>query len=476
MEAKFVLLVLLGSSSYAQTGTFTATGNMTAPRAGHTATLLPDGKVLIAGGGSAVVELYDSFTGIFTASAATTASKDVGSATLLPDGRVLLIEGRNAELYDPSTGAVTATGSMIDGQSGYTATLLTNGKVLITGGVIENSGVANPELYDPSTGTFTLASPYASVYPNDDFGSTATLLPNGKVLFAADPLYTPTYGAELYDSRTNTFSDTGMMVSNINGRTATLLVNGKVLLAGGDTEDWRYQRAELYDPATGIFTATGDMTTPRNAHAAVLLPDGAALITGGEGWGPPEGCCHFLGSLASAELYDSSTGTFTATGSMTARREYHTATVLTDGRVLITGGVYSGGIDIFYGSLSSAEIYTPPVLIPGPALFSISGDGKGQGAIWHAETGQIASAGNPAVAGEALSMYTSSLPESGVIPPQVCIGGWLAQVVSFGLAPGFPGYSQVNFLVPGGVSPGAAVPVRLTYIGRSSNKVTIGVQ
>jgi uncharacterized protein (TIGR03437 family) len=178
-------------------------------------------------------------------------------------------------------------------------------------------------------------------------------------------------------------------------------------------------------------------------------------------------------------LYDSSTGTFTATGNMTARRAYHTATVLNDGRVLITGGVSPVGpgvFDVAYGSLSSAEIYTPPLLTPAPALFSISDDGRGQGAIWHAQTGQIASADNPAVAGEALSMYATSLADGSVIPPQVAIGGRVAQVLYFGAAPGYPGYSQVNFRVPSGIAHGPAVPVRLLYLGRASNVVTIGVQ
>jgi hypothetical protein len=466
METRFVLLMLLGASGYAQTGTFTPTGNMNTPRSGHTATLLPDGRVLISGGGSPTLELYDPSTGTFTATGAMTASKGVGSATLLPDGRVLLIEGGNAELYDPSTGSVTATGSMTDG-SGRAATLLTNGKVLI-------SGLFNPELYDPSTGMFTIAGPYANVYTHDDgFQTTATLLPSGEVLFAADVQYVRNYSAELYDSTTKTFRLTGMMVSFLLGRTTTLLVNGKVLRAGGADDFGRYQKAEQYDPATGKFTATGDMIMRRDSHAAVLLPDGTVLITGGGGQsndGPS------LGSLAIAELYDSSTGTFTATGSMTARRQYHTATALNDGRVLITGGYYSGGIGALYGILSSAEIYTPPVLIPAPALFSMSGDGKGQGAIWHAQTGQIASAANPAAAGEALSMYTTSLVDGSVVPPQVIVSGRLAQVLYFGAAPGYPGYYQVNFLVPDGVSPGPAVPVRLTYIGRSSNQVTISVR
>ena len=463
MKTGSLLLALLGASSYAQTGTFTATGSMTVPRINHTATLLPNGKVLIAGGTS-TVELYDPSTGTFTATGAMTASTFVFSATLLPDGRVLLIESRNAELYDTSTGTVTATGSMVDGQGGH-ATLLTNGKVLMT-------GPGNPQLYDSSTGAFTLTAPYANVYTHDDsFQTTVTLLPSGEVLFAEDVQYVRNYSAELYDSTTNTFRLTGTMVSFLLGRTTTLLVNGKVLRAGGADDFGRYQKAEQYDPATGMFTATGDMTTPRDSHAAVLLPDGAVLITGGYGMGPVgNSCCVSLGSLASAELYDSSTGTFTATGNMTARRAGHTATVLNDGRVLITGGAFPPS------GLSSAEIYTPPVLIPAPALFSISDDGRGQGAIWHAQSGQIASPDNPAVADEALSMYTTNLTEGSVIPPLVIIGGRIAQVLYFGAAPGYPGYYQVNFRIPGGVPPGPAVRVRLMYIGRFSNEVTVGVQ
>jgi uncharacterized protein (TIGR03437 family) len=126
--------------------------------------------------------------------------------------------------------------------------------------------------------------------------------------------------------------------------------------------------------------------------------------------------------------------------------------------------------------MSSAELYTPAVLVQAPELFTMSGDAKGQGAIWRPQTGQIASADNPAAAGEALSMYTTSLADASVIRPQVIVGGRLAQVLYYGAAPGYPGYYQVNFVVPAGVPAGPAVSVRLTYIGRSSNPVTIGVQ
>ena len=347
-------------------GTFTATGSMITPRGEHSATLLQDGRVLIAGGANygsdgfrllASAELYDPATGTFSLTGSMTTARSGHTATLLPDGRVLITGGdpagpkgevrkSTAELYDPSTGLFTATGNMATGHGYSTATLLANGKVLINGGTAE--------LYDPSTGAFTLTGPNAG-----SVGSTSTLLPDGRVLFAP--------GSEIYDPLTDKLSPTGSMVgSYFTDRTAALLTSGKVLIAGGEWDFGRVKDAELFDATTGAFTSTGDMTEPRSEHVAVLLPNGTVLITGGEGWGIGDFfggknvCCGFLGSLASTEIYDSSTGTFTATGDMSARREWHTSTVLNNGKVLITGGLSYGGIGIFYGSLASAELYTPP--------------------------------------------------------------------------------------------------------------------
>ena len=170
-----------------------------------------------------------------------------------------------------------------------------------------------------------------------------------------------------------------------------------------------------------------------------------------------------------AELYYPVTGTFGAP-SVSQSMEGHAVTLLPEGTVLLSGGWVCCGVTI-----ATAEIYHPGVLVPAPQLFSVSGDGRGQGAIWHATTGEITSPSSPAVAGEALSMYTTSLVDGGVIPPQVAIGGGLAEVTYFGAAPGYPGYNQVNVRVPSGVAPGQTVPVRLNYLGRSSNEVTIGV-
>jgi Galactose oxidase, central domain len=485
-KSGFVLpLLVVGVTGHApmamaqSPGTFTPTGSMTTARLLHTATLLLDGRVLIAGGFAtppgpplASAELYNPSAGTFTATGSMTTARSRHSATLLPDGRVLIAggnSGTSAELYDPSTGIFTATDRMA--ASHNLATLLNTGKVLMTGPWTGS----NAELYDPATGAFTAASAYAGANPAPLF--MATLLADGRVLISGcttDDSGECAYSvdvAQLYDPATGTFSVTGGCCY-LEG-TTTLLTNGKVLFAGGGIDVSWYSVAVLYDSSTGNFTRTGDMTKARVDHTATLLPDSKVLITGGAIETYP-----LMGTIQSAELYDPSTGTFTAAGNMTSRRAFHTSTLLKDGRVLIAGGISTlgGSISTLPLTLSSVELHTPPVLAPAPLLFSLSGDGRGQGAIWHAETGQIASSQNRAVAGEVLSMYTSSLGDGSVIPPQVAIGGWFGEILFFGGAPGYPGFNQVNVRVPSGVAPGSAVPVRLIYLGRSSNEVTIGMQ
>jgi hypothetical protein len=419
-----------------------------------------------SGEGVPSAEIYDPATGAFTATGPMLANRRMHSSTLLPDGRVLIVGGLGAststpaEIYDPASGIFTPTGTPIWPRGGHTAVLLTTGKVLIVG------GYAPAEIYDPDTGTFIPTGPYRGS-DECDFCAPATLLADGRVLF---PEQMP---AQLYDPATGAFTLTGSMPYGYTG--TSLLMNGKVLFAGGEGAG-RISGADLYDPITGAFSATGAMGSSRVWHTLTLLPEGKVLTAGGETDSCGGNFCRFAGSVTSAELYDPASGTFSPTGSMAQARETHTATLLNDGRVLLAGGVVYGGIGAFYGGTASAELYTPPVLVPAPRLFSMSGDGKGQGAVWHATTGQLASPGLPAMAGEALSMYTTNLTEGGVIPPQVLIGGKSAQTLYFGDAPGYPGFNQVNILVPDGIPPGSAVPVRLSYLGRSSNEVTISVQ
>src|SRR5262245_12890358 len=167
----FLSLLVLGASftptAIAQaSAAFTSTGTMTTPRAGHTATLLLNGKVLIVGGDNAgTAELYDPATGTFAPTGNGTTGHGGGvswwgepsTAALLPDGRVLIASGNKSEVYDPATESFAATGNMVSNQRGFTATALTNGKVLITGGTNGETDccaiAADPELYAPSTGT-----------------------------------------------------------------------------------------------------------------------------------------------------------------------------------------------------------------------------------------------------------------------------------------------------------------------------------
>jgi hypothetical protein len=498
MTMKTIWAIVLAAPLLAaqSAGTFTPLNNLTVPRQFHTATLLTNGKVLIAGGFSAGLspyntwasaEIYDPATGTFAPTGSMTAARQMHTATLLPDGKVLIAGGAvgnggppqaSAELYDPATGTFAATGSMTVPRSQHLAILLNTGKVLIAGG-----SSVNAELYDPSTGTFALTGDMTE----PGFVSTATLLPDGRVLFTRSVSGFYEDHADLYNPATGTFTRTGDLIDIINisasgslvkpgtEPTATLLANGTVLVAGGTWGDFAGANiAEIFDPASGMFAATGTMTVGIGSFAAAtLLPEGKVLITGrydevkcgniviGQ---PQLGTCP-----GESELYDPAASAF-GPAVETQSMEGHRSTLLPNGAVMVTGGFRCCGTTI-----ASAQLYTPDTLVPSSVLFSLTGDGQGQGAIWHAQTGQIASADYPGIAGEVLSMYTTGLVEGGVIPPQVAVGGRLAEVLYFGDC-SYPGYNQVNFRVPDGVTPGSAVSVRLTYLARPSNEVTIGVQ
>jgi large repetitive protein len=473
----FLFLGVAGHVSIAMAqspGTFIPTGNMSTPRAGYAATLLLNGKVLIAGGYQGIdggingllasAELYDPTTRAFNPTGSMTTPRAFHTATLLADGRVLIAGGLNgdqtlatAELYDTFTGAFTPTGNMTTALGQFSATLLADGRVLMTGCANPcNSPVA--ELYDSTTGGFTTVGTPSGHRPSGDgSGETSTLLADGRVLITGG------CKAQLFDPAAGTFTFTGDMTSQCGiycsggppcsfySYTATLLTNAKILFVGSG-EDAPVD-VELYDPAAGTFTSLGTLGVEFYS-AATLIPDGTVLITGAD----------------AAKLYMPTNGTFSLAGSMNEGRNSHTPTLLSDGTVLLTGGI------TWLEVTASSQIYRPSVLIPSPALFSVSGDGRGQGAILHAGTPRLASSSDPAVAAEYLEIYLTGLTDGSVIPPQVSIGGWMAEVLWFGTTPGFAGLNQINVRVPSGVVPAATVPVRIHYIGRPSNEVTIGVQ
>lgn len=283
-----------------RSGSFVATGRMKTARVDHTATLLNNGQLLIAGG----------------------ASKMFGA------GRIF----RSAELYNPSKGRFSDTRGMLAARTEHTATLLADGRVLIAGGSDGTISLSSAELYDPSSAKFSATG--AMTVPRQD--CTATLLANGEVLVAGGgTLEGGGNGhvqdtAEIYDPSAGSFSSTGTMTSARKGPTATLLPDGQVRITGGvDNDGTVLDTAELYDPATGLFSQAGQMTTSRYGHLAAPLGDGDVLVAGGIDKGS---------SLASAEVFVAKSGSFVAIAPMSRDRFFVGATALSGSEVLIAGG------------------------------------------------------------------------------------------------------------------------------------------
>jgi hypothetical protein len=338
------------------------------------------------------------------------------------------------------------------------AALLNDGRVLLA-----SNFAAAPEIYDPVTNS---CSPVTN-WPPDFGASILSVLLDGRVLLDFPALFNPDDGTLIRLAAWGFDDDPAV----------ALLPDRKVLVSGGN-EDFGgvVNQAELFDAESGRFTLTGNMSSLRAGHTSILLPDGTVLLAGGVSTFNSATKAYLV--TESTEIYDPAAGGFSPTGSMTMPRYSHASVLLNNGQVLITGGEPTsppeGPVRSFVGA-SSAELYTPANLISAPMLFTAPGNRQTQGAIWHTSTGRIASPDNPAGEGEILSLYTTNLMSGALLPPRIAIGGRFGETLFFGPAPGYPGYFQINFRVPHGVA-GSAVPVRLSYIGRWSNEVSMSVQ
>jgi N-acetylneuraminic acid mutarotase len=342
-------------------------------RYNHTATLLNDGRVLVAGGNDtdplASAQLYDPATNGWSSAASMNFARHGDAAVLLKSGKVLVAGGyaptadpaspsgytRTAELYDPAANTWTKAASMSTGRFQPTMTLLDDGRVLVAGGAgdVQTAAVArnavaldSAEIYDPAQNTWSDV-PAMSV-PRSM--ATATLLPSGKVLVAGgyDNATGELASAELYDPSGNQWSATHPLAAARDSATATALKDGEVLVAGGDGgAGSALASAELYQPDAGTWHAAASMAGARQTAAAALLKDGTVLVAGGDDArrGNP---------LDSTERYDPGTDTWTSGGAMALTRAQHTLTALKDGRALVVGGNQGG----FAGGLTAAERFS----------------------------------------------------------------------------------------------------------------------
>jgi hypothetical protein len=340
------------------------TGSMASPRDLAMATLLDDGKVLVAGGSDGSqsltsAEIYDPKFGSFTATGSLNENHDGGTMTRLADGRVLVAGGardksisptNSAEIYDPKTGTFSRTGSLNTARAGQAAVLLSDGRVLLVGGYgTDSESLASAELYDPKTGQCeTTGSMARGRNP-----ISAAKLPDGRVLVVGG-LDSPS-SAEIYDPTSGAFGATGSMVSGRwGGETIVALHDGRILVVGGyGPASAILSSAEFYDPVIGAFETTGSMSTPRVGPMSAVLPDGRVFVFGGA---TPSGK-NTIAGLATSEMYEPSTGAFSPGPSMTAARQYYAAVQLLDGRVLAAGGDILESTGVI--QLDSVEVYWP---------------------------------------------------------------------------------------------------------------------
>lgn len=359
--------------------------SMTIPRALHAAVALHDGHILICGGTSDAnvggvldsAELYDPIAGNFTPTGAMKEARQGHTATVLPNGQVLIAGGSknigfrselaSAEIYDPNSGTFRPVGAMTTPREGHSATLLRDGRVLIAGGSPNGiATTASAEVYDPETGRFTAIAPMG--VPRE--AHSATLLRSGKVLIAGGGRggmpggYIAYDTAEIFDPAHNTFSTLGthMVVDRV-GLAAALLDDGRVLLVGGKTSKILTGRlggtslfwlapldtAEVFDPESNSFRPVGRMQATHYLGVATKLNNGMVLVTGG--WNAIGGT---IGGQRTADLFDPAGNIFSGGGELHVARFNQTSTLLPNGDVMVAGGLDGDG-----NVTSTVEFFAP---------------------------------------------------------------------------------------------------------------------
>lgn len=393
-------------------------GNLTTARTWHATAVLRSGKVLVAGGRNpsanpagfdeiASVEIYDPNTDVWTQAAPLAGARFFATATVITNGKVLVAGGaafaadaRRAELYDPSTNSWSVAGVPSgSARVRHTATLLPNGKVMIVGGDIRGPS-KSVEFYDPVANSWTNAPSLLTARDNH----TATVLPNGKVLIIGGG-----QGAEIFDPTLNTWSAVASPNSGAPfGHTATLLPNGTVLVAGSYSAG---AAAEIYDPTTNAWSSVGSMAVGRGYHSGTLMANGKVLIAGGFNNNSAN-----MTWLNSTEIFDPLSGTWSPGPPLNEGRARHSAVLLASGKVMVAAGEFNSS-----GYLNSTELYDGA-----PPAYTISVSTLGQGTGFIYSTPSLIFCGSTSgTACTATFTQSTTLQLSAISPDGSKFVGWL---------------------------------------------------
>ena len=339
------------------------TGSLTGGRTGHTAAVLPGNRVLAAGGLNAAgaptasAEIYQQSTGTWAPASSLVTARAGQTATVLAGGAILLTGGYDAagalascEIYAAQPTQWLDTASMIGGRSQHTSTLLPSGKVLVTGGFGRGQTiVGSAEMYDPLGDSWMTAGPFSP-----RAGHSATLLGDGRVMLTGGYTDTPgtnfTAATTLFDPNMGAWMGSGSLQTSRAFHAAVLLPGGKVLVAGGyrPPNYTPLASAELFDPGTGTWSAAASMAKTRHRPAAILLPNGKVLVLDRDEQTPES-------VPGTAELYDPGTNTWQPAASPLFPHVSHILTLLPNGRVFVAGRT-----DFYNPSATGkAEFYNP---------------------------------------------------------------------------------------------------------------------
>jgi hypothetical protein len=360
--APLLLLLIAASPAHAVAPGWALGSSLATGRDWHTATLLRDGSVLIAGGYSAAAgatataERYFPAADAWLPAGTMKFARRQHVAALLDNGKVLVAGGANpqgagiasAEIYDPDNNQWTETRApMSTVRVDATATRLPSGKVLIAGGANATNGTptASAEVFDPDDNLFY---PVPTPMPVARFGHAAASLIDGNVLIAGGHISASPFATaqvDVYNAASGTWSAKAGMSTPRDWPEATLLADGRVLVSGGGNGSTVLASAEVYNPGRNLWESTGPMLAGHIYHPASLLTNGKVLVTGGSGAAPQQ----------ATELYDPATNAWTSTGNMARARHGQASTLLPNGRVLISGGWQGPALSY----APQAELWTP---------------------------------------------------------------------------------------------------------------------